>query len=203
MSSVGEVVDGELGKLVIALHNPKAQPNAPQLRLGDFVTIETSSIQIVGIVSHMAFKQREQPQPLGLTSEQRLSVMPDIEDVVYASVLKLASIPIIGYIEGKEAHQMTPPLLPDIHDEAFLADDAMIKAFHTRPGKVATDYLPRLLREDVENPIEVIASVYKRLNRVLLLGESDFLKKVNAAFEEAREEQITASFASALNRVMR
>lgn len=203
MSSTGEVVDGELGKLIIALHNPKVRPNAPQPRLGDFITIKTSSILIVGIVSHMAFKQREHPQPLGLTPEQLKAVMPDIEDIIYANVLKLAYIPVIGYIEEDKAHQITPPLLPDIHDEAFIADDQIVKAFHTEQAQAKTDYLPRLLKEDVENQTEILAAVYKRLNKVLKLQDADFLKKVNTAFEEARREQIPASFASTLSRLIR
>ncbi|MGF3573525.1 MAG: hypothetical protein ACQXXG_08935 [Candidatus Bathyarchaeia archaeon] len=203
MNSIGEVVDGELGKLIIALHNPKVRPDASQPRLGDFITIKTTSIRIVGIVSHMAFKQREQPQPLGLTPEQLKAVMPDIEDIVYANVLKLAYVPVIGYLEDNKAHQITPPLLPDIHDEAFIADDELVKTFHTQQATMITDYLPRLLKEDVENQTEVLAAVYKRLNRVLRLDDSDFLKKVNTAFEEARREQIPASFASTLSRLIR
>jgi len=203
LSSMGEVIEGELTKLVVALHDRKVKPLAAQPRLGDFVWIQTNEIRIFGVVSHMRFHTREHPQPLGLTPEQVKAVLPDIEDVVYASVLKLVDVPVIGYAEGRRVYQMTPPSLPNIHDEVFVADDDLVKDFHQIEDKLHLEYLPRLLREDVENRAEVLAMVYKRLHKILNLSKGEFLKRVNLAYQEARGEQLPTSFASVLNRLMR
>ena len=203
MDSIGEVIDGELNKLVVALHNPKVRPNTPQPRLGDFVLIKTRNIQIMGVVSHLLFKSREQPQPLGLPQERIEHVLPDIEDVVYANVLKLASIPVIGYFEDCGVYQFTPPTLPDIHDEAFLAEDETIRRFHLRDDKLEILYFPRLLRDDVENNVEVLAMIYRRLRKVLGLDLDTFLSLMNIAYEETKGTQIPTSFASTLNRLIR
>jgi len=202
LRSIGEIVDGELNKLVVALHNPKIKPDAPQPRLGDFVLIKTNEIQIIGVVSHLMFKVREQPQPLGLPPEQVEAVLPDIEDVVYANVLKLAFVPIIGYIEEGEAYQITPPVLPDIHDEVFLVKDEVIRQFHIRNNKLEITYFPRLLKDDVENKVEVLAIIYKRLKKVIDLGLDEFLSLTNAAYEETKGAQLPTSFATTLNRLI-
>lgn len=202
MNPIGEVVDGELTKLVVALYNPRLKPDTAQTRLGDFVWIRANDIKIVGVVSHMSFHTREHPQPLGLTPEQVKAVMPDMEDVVYANVLKLAYVPVIGYVEGGRVYHMTPPSLPNIHDEAFPADDELVKEFHQDGAETRLEYLPRLLREDVENQAEVLAMVYKQLHNVLNLDARVFLKNLNSAYAEIGCEQIPTSFAIMLRRLM-
>lgn len=203
MSSVGEVINGQLNKLVVALHNPKVKPDAVQPRLGEFVWIQTGKIRILGVVSHMRFYTREHPQPLGLTPEQVRAAMPDIEDVIYANVMKLVDVPVLGYIEGGKVYHVTPPSLPNIHDEAYLADDDLVKEFHQQENQLQMDYLPRLLREDVENKAEVLALIYKRLHNVLKLESKEFLKQLNLAYQEIRGEELPTSFAIVLNRLMR
>jgi hypothetical protein len=200
---IGEVIEGELNKLVVALHSPKVRPEAVQPRLGDFVWIKTNEIRILGVVSHMRFHTREHPQPLGLTPEQVKAVLPDIEDVIYANVMKLVHVPVLGYFEDGKTYHVTPPSLPNIHDEAYIADDNIVKEFHQQENQLCINYLPRLLREDVENKAEVLAVIYKRLHNLLDLELKEFLKQLNSAYQEARGEQLPTSFAMLLNRLIR
>jgi len=151
----------------------------------------------------MRFHTREYPQPLGLAPEQVKAVLPDMEDVVYANVLKLVDVPVIGYMEGGRVYHMTPPSLPNIHDEVFVAGGGPGQGFHQREDELRLGYLPRLLKEDVENRAEVLAMIYKRLCKILNLSMREFLKLVNSAYEEARGEQLPTSFAILLNRLIR
>jgi hypothetical protein len=201
--ALGEVIGGNLSRIEVALTHQDIVKDLPQVGFGDFVGIDLKEkIRIIGVVGSIAFEGYKSIQPLGMSADVRESIMPDLEDVVYSSVIKKATVPILGYvIKNKPTHGI-PKFLPEIHDLTHILSPPEIQAFHSVNSNFEMGYMSRLLQEDIAFPIDLISEIYKTLQTISKLEERDFLVAVKRGFLEARGIDIPAVFAANLNRRM-
>ncbi len=200
-SAIGEVIGGNLSSLDVALTHQEVVKDTPLIGLGDYVGINLRErIRVIGVVGSIGFEGYRTIQPLGMPTDVRESVMPDLEDVVYSSVIKKAVVPVLGFFtKGTPIHAL-PKYLPEIHDIVEILPKNEIRDFHTVEGKFQIGYMSRLLREDIVFPTDLISYVYKTLHSHFNLSERDFLESVKRGFLEARGIDIPAAFASDLNK---
>ena len=200
---VGEVIGGSLNLLEIALFSPKTKRELAEVSLGDFIHIKTGNLRIVGVVGFMRFDVIGQVQPVGMIPEERKAILPDLEDVVYGNVLKIVSLPVIGYFDGNDVVQGLPPRLPDIHDVARLLSTKDIKKFHQINGDTRFDYFNRLLQKDIGIPAILLGHIFRRINITWNINEVTFLQSVQESYTEVHGLDIPAGFAASLRRSMR
>ena len=94
----GEVIGGNLSRIDVALTHRDIVKDLPQVGFGDFIGIDLKEkIRIIGVVGSIGFEGYKSIQPLGMSVDVRESIMPDLEDVVYSTVIKKA---IVDVLEG-------------------------------------------------------------------------------------------------------